>query len=252
MLNERYGPEIDHLRVMWVGRDERLAISVEEMSEFYRDYVCWPDATGAGDWIDSQYAQHRGITRENAQGAVAIVICFPRQLPGSRRLRLLAWLRPLRWLGALFTRVVSRFLFRRVILRGAANRVGRTFLSPMNYREGGRVVDHLLATARATREPRVRIDILNGVIDPPALRTAMLEEAVTPLRAMLEDEVESWDRAIGGVSVSSACMTIDFELDKIHHEPLIPGDLPVYRCVVEIVDKRGKLHRTQVREFWRS
>ena len=89
-------------------------------------------------------------------------------------------------------------IFRRVILRGAANRVGRTFLSPMNYREGGRVVDHLLATARAKNEI---FDLYNKIEDARAEGKPLAEAAANLKLEARTVEIDRSGRDPAGTSV---------------------------------------------------
>lgn len=215
MLREHYGPNIRHLRVMWIGRAEQLVFSVEEMDAFYRDYELPANSQCACGWIDGDYARRHLPAGQNAEGAVVLVRCLPvRRNPFRRSV----WRRVVGWVFRPLARVlflISRRWLNRMQVRWVARRVGRAFLSPMNYGASGRVVDQLLAVARATNERQAHVDLINGVIDPPGFRTPGLETAVASARTSVPRQLVDPT----GLVVTSARMIVDFDLERTHHDP---------------------------------
>jgi hypothetical protein len=104
LLRTRYSSDIAPLRVWWVGRDERLIVSMADVADFCRDYDCGAFAgNGAVDWVDSPFAKGNGITASNAEGAVAVTKVFPRDSGWAFAIRIPRWLA-----GFFFRRAMRR------------------------------------------------------------------------------------------------------------------------------------------------
>lgn len=104
MVRQRFGEDVSSLRVIWLGREERLNVSLADVAEFYRGYDCFPFGGAGADWVDSRLAKSHHITPESADGAVAVYQVFPVDLARYG----CAFPLP-RWLGRL---IVSRHLHR--------------------------------------------------------------------------------------------------------------------------------------------
>ena len=135
------------------------------------------------------------------------------------------------------------------VLKSVAHNVTHSYLSLMNYRGGGYVVEHLHMIARAAREPRVEIDIKRGTTEPAAFQTPVLLESVADLKRWFGSLVHSQGALLD--MVDSARITIMYELDRTYRNPNTGHELEIYRCESEIIDVRGKRHVAEVPEWWR-
>jgi hypothetical protein len=136
------------------------------------------------------------------------------------------------------------------VLRSVAHNVAHSYLSLMNYRAGGYVVEHLHSTAHRAGEPRVEIDVKRGTIEPQPFRTPVLLESVADLQRWFGPLVHSQGAALD--MVASARITIVFDLDQTFRSPTTGHELELYRCESMIVDDRGKHHVADVPEWWRT
>ena len=138
----------------------------------------------------------------------------------------------------------------RKVLKSVAHNLGHSFLSLMNYGLDDYVVEHLFKAARAADKPHVRIDMLNGIIEPPELRKPVIQEAVARYHAWLPRLVLS--QGSSPDFLRSVQVDIRFDFSKAHSYGFIPHlTAPVYEAVVCIVDDRGKEHEAKVPEWWR-
>ena len=136
------------------------------------------------------------------------------------------------------------------VLASVAHNLGHSYLSLMNYVSDDYIVEHLFRRARETGETRVRIDVLEGTIEPPAFQTPVLVDSVARERAAFGRLVQTGGAALD--MVSTARMEIVFDIAATRPSPTVPGlELAAYRCTVEIVDDRGKHHVAEVPEWWR-
>ena len=136
------------------------------------------------------------------------------------------------------------------VLKNIAHNLGHSFLSLMNYRADDYVVEHIFRTVRAANAPHVRIDVLKATIEPPALRSEIIQEAAVDARAWFEDLAVSQGSSLD--YIRSVEIRIDFDFGATQMDQHVPElELAAYDCVVEIVDNRGKSHIGKVPEWWR-
>jgi hypothetical protein len=55
----------------------------------------------------------------------------------------------------------------------------------MNYQEGDYILEHIFKAARKAGESEVCIDVLNQIIDPPALRLPVILESIAHRKSWL-------------------------------------------------------------------
>jgi len=136
------------------------------------------------------------------------------------------------------------------VLKSVAHNLGHSYLSLMNYVDGDYIVEHLFRQARETGQARVEIDVLAGTIAPEAFQTPVLTESVIRERTWFGRLVQSGGAALD--MVSAVRMEIVFDFEATRPSPNVPGlELAAYRCMVEIVDDRGRQHVANVPEWWR-
>lgn len=136
------------------------------------------------------------------------------------------------------------------VLKSVAHNLGHSFLSLMNYGLDDYVVEHLFRAARAANKPHVRIDLLNGIVEPPELRKHVIQEAVTRYRAWLPDLALS--QGSSPEFVRSAVLEVRFNFTKAPpYRFILQLTAPVYEATVRIVDDRGKEYAATIPEWWR-
>jgi hypothetical protein len=111
------------------------------------------------------------------------------------------------------------------VLKSIAHNTGHSFVSAMNWYDGGFPINHLRAAASTVGVAAVQIDLLRAEITPASLNSRAVRTAVQCAATMFEYQlrVHGWAPP-------------QFERAELRLE------LPDQLCEVEIVDDRGKHH----------
>ena len=115
------------------------------------------------------------------------------------------------------------------VLKSVAHNTGHSFVSAMNWYDGGFPLNHLRAAAAAAGVTTVTIDLLRGEVEPKSVMNRAVETAVEGAATMFEYQlrVQGWAPS-------------QFEMAELRLE------LPAESCQVELVDDRGKHHVADV------
>ena len=137
----------------------------------------------------------------------------------------------------------------RKVLGSVIRNLAHSFMSTLNYVDHDFVSEHLRRAVERAKSPNVRIDVLRGSIEPPAVGTEDVALAVAQLPSKLEHMVVS-----GGATmdmVRTAEILIDFDLDsQVEHFAIPGGILRNYKCEGRITDDRGRTHNGAVPVWW--
>lgn len=144
------------------------------------------------------------------------------------------------------------------VLRAVAHNIGHSFLSlGPDFIENSWPVQHLLTAARDARQPAVVINLIAGTLSPPTVASEPLSMALAHLGARFSDMVKRSGASMD--LVQSAELSVNFRFDeKRPGQPpgqwfaagvIVPEMVP-YSAVVTIVDDRGAVHESSVKEWW--
>jgi hypothetical protein len=119
----------------------------------------------------------------------------------------------------------------------------------MNYINDDYLLGHLLKQARLTNLNRLTIDILKNKAEPAELITTPISSSLDHYIKWFPELVTSSGSTI--VFMTSATMTIEFELDKTRQYSIHKGifESP-YSCEITIVDDRGKEYKHKHAGWW--
>jgi hypothetical protein len=111
------------------------------------------------------------------------------------------------------------------VLKSIAHNTGHSFVSAMNWYDGGFPIQHLRKAASAIGVATVTIDLLRGDIHPPELLNRAVKTAVEAAAAMFEYQlrVHGW-------------VPDQFTMAELRLQ------LPDHSCVVKLIDDRGQHH----------
>jgi hypothetical protein len=103
------------------------------------------------------------------------------------------------------------------------------------------VPDEIYRVAKAANEPRVRIDLMTGQVEPPALATKLIRESAEMYTRKLPHLLES--QSVQPQMVRSAFLDLTFDLANPRASLYHPHeDLPTFECTVTLDDDRGISH----------
>jgi hypothetical protein len=135
-------------------------------------------------------------------------------------------------------------------LKSVAHNLGHAFFSSMNYRGSDYIIEYLYKKAKEINKSDVIIDYLNEIIEPAEFRITEVLESLHNYREYLTRELNSQKCSID--YVKEIKMYINFDLSNIiFHESINNLELAVYKCKVEIIDDRNKVHIGIVPEWWK-
>jgi hypothetical protein len=130
-------------------------------------------------------------------------------------------------------------------IKSVAHNFGHSFLSDVNL--GGTwpdivmVPDVIYQAARASGQPLVRIDFFRGSVEPSAVATDIVLEAVGHYARGLPKLLES--QFVLPAMVTGAELTLRFNFDGSRPARDFPGrEVPAVECVVRLTDDRGIVH----------
>ncbi len=134
------------------------------------------------------------------------------------------------------------------LLKSIGHNTVHSFLSLMNYRDNGYVIEHLYNIAKEKNMESIVIDILGRSIKPEAFEIPVIKDSLNDLRRNFENHLK--DSNIPLNNIKSAIATIVFNLEK-PHIGTSGNELETYDCLVEIIDKNEKSYNKIVKEWWR-
>lgn len=97
--------------------------------------------------------------------------------------------------------------------------------------------------------PEVRIDFLTGAVEPAALATPPVREAVAHYSRWLPDLLRS--QHIDPAVIRSARLTLSFDYDRVRrtrYEPV--QEAQEFACRVELTDDRAVVHTAAPDHWW--
>jgi len=134
-------------------------------------------------------------------------------------------------------------------LKSISHNFGHSFISLMNYINDDYLLGHLLKQARLTNLSKLTIDILNSKAEPIELMTSPISSSVDRYIKWFPELVSSSGSTMN--FVSSATMTIEFELNKTRpysiHKNIFESP---YTCEIVIIDDRGKEYKHKHSGWW--
>ncbi|MFI8496845.1 hypothetical protein ACIGC1_29150 [Peribacillus butanolivorans] len=134
------------------------------------------------------------------------------------------------------------------LLKSIGHNTVHSFLSLMNYRDNGYVIEHLYNIAKEKNMDSIVIDILGSSIKPKVFEIPVIEQSLNDLGKDFERHLKCGNIPID--NICSATASIVFNLENPHIGA--SGDeLEKYDCLVEIIDKNKKSHEITVKEWWR-
>ena len=130
-------------------------------------------------------------------------------------------------------------------IKSVAHNLGHSFLSDMNSVGSGRaftmVADAIYQAAKAAQVPVVRIDLISGTIEPSAIETKPIREAVAHYRRRLPELAVS--QSVEPRMIRHATLTLQFDLTAGRPGKYYPErEIPKVEALVEIFDDRGTRH----------
>lgn len=134
------------------------------------------------------------------------------------------------------------------LLKSIGHNTVHSYLSLMNYRDNGYVIEHLYNIAKEKNIESIFIDILGRSLKPEAFEIPVIKDSLIDLRKNFDEYLK--DANIPLDNIKSAIATIIFNF-KTPHIGTTGNELETYDCLVEIIDENDKSHKTTVKEWWR-
>ena len=130
-------------------------------------------------------------------------------------------------------------------LKSIGHNVIHSYLSLMNYRDNGYVIEHLYNIAKEKNIKSIVIDILGRSIKPKVFKIPVIKESLDVLG-------KDFERLSKGENIPldiilSATASIVFNLENPHIS-VCGAKLEKNDCLVEIIDKNRKSHKITVKE----
>ena len=140
-------------------------------------------------------------------------------------------------------------------IKSVAHNIGHSFLSDMNMLGSGRafvlVPEEIYWVAKAANEATVRIDLITGEVEPPAVATPNVTESAAIYARKLPDLLLS--QSVEPQMVRSAFLQLEFDFANpgvSRSEPTL--ELPNVRCTVVLDDDRGISHEAHPENWCRD
>ena len=134
------------------------------------------------------------------------------------------------------------------LLKSIGHNTVHSYLSLMNYRDNGYVIEHLYNIAKEKNTEIIVIDILGRSIKPEAFKIPFVKGSLNDLWKDFESHLKGENIPLD--NVKSATVTIVFNFIK-PHIGLSGNELETYDCLVEIIDENEKSYKINVKEWWR-
>jgi hypothetical protein len=130
-------------------------------------------------------------------------------------------------------------------IKSVAHNLGHSFLSDMNLAGTWPAIvmvpDVIYQAARASEASLVRIDFFRGTVEPAAVATDLVREAVGHYARGLPSLLES--QSVLPTMVTGAELTLHFDFDASRPARYVVGrEVPAVECVVTLTDDRGIVH----------
>ncbi len=130
-------------------------------------------------------------------------------------------------------------------IKSVAHNIGHSFLSDMNMLGSGKgyvmVPDEIYRVAKEAKEPRLRVDLMTGEVEPPTLATKLIRESAELYARKLPALLES--QSVEPQMVRSAFLDLTFDLANPRAARYHPHEeLPTFECTVTLDDDRGISH----------
>ncbi|WEG12243.1 hypothetical protein PU629_19315 [Pullulanibacillus sp. KACC 23026] len=129
------------------------------------------------------------------------------------------------------------------LLKSIGHNTVHSYLSLMNYRDNGYVVEHLYNIAKDKNIDCIVIDILGRSIQPRTFEIPVIKQSLDDLRKDFERHLEGGNIPLD--YVISAKAKIVFDLNNPYK-----AKFEKYNCSVDIIDKNKKSHSIAVKEWW--
>jgi len=146
------------------------------------------------------------------------------------------------------------------VLRGIAYSFAHSFLGLGSwYLERSWPVQYLLMAAREAGVDSVRINLLQGSIDPPSVTSKPLLTALSLVPAHFREVVQRSGATVEFVSSAEISVAFRFAEKRPGKPPghsfdagvIVPEMVP-YTALATIIDDRGVTHQAKVKEWWHN
>jgi hypothetical protein len=140
-------------------------------------------------------------------------------------------------------------------IKSVAHNIGHSFLSDMNMLGSGRgfvlVPEEIYWVAKSANEPKIRIDLMTGEVEPQSVATRNITESAAIYARMLPKLLAS--QSVEPSMVRSAFLELEFDFAHTgvsRSEP--PLELPNVTCTVTLDDDRGISHEVHPKNWCRD
>lgn len=134
-------------------------------------------------------------------------------------------------------------------IKSVAHSFAQSFTSTLNHVAGDYVIAHLARAAAAHDATELSVDLITGAVSPEI-------RVVEPVRQSLEEHRRSLPRLLRSQNVDPdaivrAVMVVRFDPALLPPPERAGSAFTLrYRCAVEMIDDRGKLHVGGVEDCW--
>ena len=134
-------------------------------------------------------------------------------------------------------------------LKSVSHNFSHSFISLMNYINDDYFLGHLLKQARATKLPKLHIDVLQNKASPDSLLTKEVSSSIEHWNKRFPALVESSGSSME--FIKSATRTIEFDLNTIKpHSTQNELTESPFSCEMSIIDDRGKEYKYRHEGWW--
>jgi hypothetical protein len=140
-------------------------------------------------------------------------------------------------------------------IKSVAHNIGHSFLSDMNMLGSGRgfvlVPEEIYWVAKSANEPKIRIDLMTGEVEPQSVATRNITESAAIYARMLPKLLAS--QSVEPSMVRSAFLELEFDFAHpgvSRSEPSL--ELPNVTCTVTLDDDRGISHEAYPKNWCRD
>lgn len=133
-------------------------------------------------------------------------------------------------------------------LRSVGHNIAHSYLSLLNDIDGEIVVQYLYNLSQNSGKNTLYIDVLSCRIEPLYFDTEGIRSSLIKLRNHFIHLLLIENITLEHIKKASIVITFDLDENYCNNEI----KLPIYDCEVVIVDFRDKVHKSKVKEWWRS
>jgi hypothetical protein len=120
-------------------------------------------------------------------------------------------------------------------LKSVAHNLAHQFASILNYWYDDYAIHHLAKAAKL-------IDVLNGTVSPPEIKSGVVAEIIPTLKASLASLLEK--EGVSPELVNSATLSYNFDVGRKY----VLYNLPTYECVSSLSTVAGKTYEAHLTE----